>query len=302
VTSSFRPASSTGCTSRAATRKGDAVLCQPPVYPPIHAAAAHTGRVAAVALLAEQPNGRYEIDFDRLEAALTPSTRIFILCNPHNPVGRVFARAELERLAEICLRHDLFICSDEIHADLVFSGFAHIPIASLSPEVAARSITLVAPSKTFNLAGLRCSFAIAQDQSLRRGLQAGEGKDFADVNLLGQVAALAAYRHGQEWLEQVLAYLEANRNHLTAFVKAEMPGVRTFPAEATYLAWLDCRHAGLSGSPYQFFLERARVGLQDGVWFGGGGEGFVRLNFGCPRRTLDDALARMKAALDDRQD
>jgi cystathionine beta-lyase len=282
---------------RVAAAPGDHILYQPPVYPPIHAAPAHAGCVAVEALLVERPDGGYEIDFDRFEAAITPSTRLFILCNPHNPVGRVFERRELERLAEICLRHDLVICSDEIHADLLFPGFAHTPIASLSPEVAARTITLVAPSKTFNLAGLRCSFAIAQDAGLRRALQAGEGKEFSDVNLLGQVAALAAYRDGQDWLDQLLRYLEANRNHLTAFVRDELRGIAVAPAEATYLAWLDCRRAGITGSPYRFFLEHARVGLQDGAWFGAGGEGFVRLNFGCPRPVLHEALARIKTAL-----
>jgi cystathionine beta-lyase len=283
---------------RVAAAPGDHILYQPPVYPPIHAAPMHAGCAGVGAVLVERPDGRYEIDFDRFEAAITPSTRLFILCNPHNPVGRVFDRRELERLAEICLRHGLLICSDEIHCDVLFSGFTHIPIASLSPEVAARTITLVAPSKTFNLAGLRCSFAIAQDAGLRRALQAGEGKEFADVNLLGQVAALAAYRDGQDWLGQVLRYLEANRDYLTAFVRDHLEGVAVRPAEATYLGWLDCRRAGITGNPYQFFLEHARVGLQDGAWFAAGGEGFVRLNFGCPRSVLHDALTRMQAALE----
>jgi cystathionine beta-lyase len=283
---------------RATAAPGDRILYQPPVYPPIHAAPAHTGCVGVGAVLTERPDGAWEIDFDRFEAAIAPAARLFILCNPHNPVGRVFGPGELERLAEICLRHDVLICSDEIHADLLFSGFAHTPIASLAPEIAARTITLVAPSKTFNLAGLRCSFAIAQDAGLRRALQPAEEKEFAEVNVLGQVAALAAYRDGQEWLDRLLRYLEANRDRVTSFVRGELEGVAVRPAEATYLAWLDCRRAGIEGSPYRFFLERARVGLQDGAWFGPGGEGFVRLNFGCPRSVLDEALARMKRALE----
>jgi cysteine-S-conjugate beta-lyase len=283
---------------RAATAPGDSILCQAPVYPPIHTAPAHTGRFGVADVLVRRADGRYEIDFDRFESAVTPSTRLFILCNPHNPVGRVFERRELERLAEVCLRHDLIICSDEIHADLVFSGFAHTPIASLSPEVAARTITLIAPSKTFNLAGLRCSFAIVQNAGLRRAIRVGEGKEFSDVNTLGQVAALAAYRDGQEWLGQLLGYLQANRDHVTTFVREHLKGIAATPAEATYLAWLDCRGAAIMGSPYQFFLDRAGVGLQDGAWFGPGGEGFVRLNFGCPRAVLDEALTRMKAALE----
>ncbi|MGE5361182.1 MAG: MalY/PatB family protein [Bacteroidales bacterium] len=283
---------------RAVVAQHDAVLYQTPVYPPIHTAPAHTDRVGVGALLTERPDGRYEIDFDRFEAAVTPATRLFILCNPHNPVGRVFERWELERLADACLRHNLLICSDEIHADLVFSGFAHTPIASLSQEVAARTITLIAPSKTFNLAGLRCSFAIVQDPGLRRAIRVGEGREFSEVNVLGQVAALAAYRAGQDWLDQLLRYLEANRDRVTSFVREELPGTGTTPVEATYLAWLDCRAAGIQGSPYEFFLERGRVGLQDGAWFGPGGEGFVRLNFGCPRAVLEEALMRMKRAFE----
>lgn len=202
-------------------------------------------------------------------------------------------------MAEICLRHDLIICSDEIHCDLVYPGHAHLPIAALSPEVAQRSITLMAPSKTYNIAGLSCSFAVIQNAELRRQFSMAEKGLVHGVNVLGLVAARAAYQEGQEWLAQVLAYLEGNRDWLYAFVLEHLPGVRMSRPEGTYLAWLDCREAGIDGKPCDFFLEKARVALGDGAAFGRGGEGFVRLNFGCPRSILVEALERMRKALED---
>ncbi|MCX6551719.1 MAG: PatB family C-S lyase, partial [Acidobacteria bacterium] len=262
------------------------VLVQPPVYPPMFGTAKHNGSIHQEAPLVRRPDGRYEIDFDAFEAAITGDTRIFILCNPHNPVGRVFRRDELERMAQICLRHDVLICSDEIHCDLVYPGARHIPIASLDPDIAHRTVTLMAPSKTFNIPGLRCSFAIVTDPELRPRLDVGYGGDFAEVNNLGLVAALAAYRGGQPWLDDVLAYLQANRDFVVDFVRRELPGVRTVAPDATYLAWLDCRESRAADDPYQFFLDRARVALSPGPSFGTGGNGFVRLNFGCTRATL----------------
>lgn len=282
---------------RAAAGPTDGILVQTPVYQPILGAAAHNGSVGQQAPLARRADGRWEIDFEAFEAAVTARTRVFILCNPHNPVGRVFSRADLERLASMCLRRDVLICSDEIHCDLVFPGSAHTPIASLDPEVAKRCVTLMAPSKTFNVPGLRCSFAVVTDPDLRRRLVGEESATFSEVNNLGLAATLAAYRDGQDWLDQVLAYLAANRDFVAEFVRRELPGAAMAPPEATYLAWLDCRTCGIDGNPQQFFLERARVALQDGEWFGPGGEGFVRLNFGCTRATLAEALERMATAL-----
>jgi cystathionine beta-lyase len=281
----------------AATQQ-EGVLVQPPVYPPILEAPRHNGSVHQEAQLARLPDGRYEIDFDALEATIDQRTRVLILCNPHNPVGRVFTRHELERVAEICLRRGLLVCSDEIHCDLLYPGMAHTPVASLDAEIAARSVTLMAPSKTFNVAGLRCSLAVIPDEKLRRRIQAEKTRHFAEVNTLGIVAALAAYRDGQEWLNQVLDYLLKNRDLVVRFVQHELPGMQVLAPEATYLAWIDCRKSGIPGSAYQFFLHHARVALQDGADFGPGGEGFVRLNFGCPRSTLLQALERMKAALE----
>jgi cystathionine beta-lyase len=189
------------------------------------------------------------------------------------------------------------ICSDEIHCDLLFRGVQHIPIASLDAEIANHTITLIAPSKTFNIAGLQCSVAIIQNADLRKKFKAARVDLVNEVNILGLVAALAAYREGQEWLDELLVYLEANRDLLVQYVSEHMPGIRMGKPEATYLAWLDCRQAGIPGNPHKFFLEQAKVAVNDGVTFGRGGEGFVRLNFGCPRSTLLEALDKMRAAL-----
>jgi cystathionine beta-lyase len=249
--------------------------------------------------LTQQRDGRYTIDFDAVARALTPRTRVFILCNPHNPVGRVYQREELTRMAEICLRHNLIICADEIHSDLTFQGHRHTPIAALAPEIAERTITLMAPSKTFNLPGLKCAYAIIPNPALREKFTAAR-LDLVPqaVNILGYIATLAAYREGQPWLDALRHYLEANRDTVSQYVAAHLPGVTMGTPEGTYLAWLDCRQAGIPHTdPYTFFLEHAKVALSDGATFGTGGQGFVRLNFGCPRATVLQALERMHKAL-----
>ncbi len=276
---------------------GEGLLIQPPVYMPFLTAARNAGGITQEAELSRGADGHYGIDLAAFEAAITAQTRMFLLCNPHNPVGRVFTPAELECMAETCLRHNLLICSDEIHCDLVFSGYQHTPIASLSPEIAQRTITLMAPSKTFNIAGLGCSFAIIQNPELRKQFEQAGGGMVHFVNLLGLVASRAAYQAGQEWLDQLLAYLEGNRDFLAQFVNEQMPGVKMISPEGTYLAWLDCREAGITGNAGDFFLKEAKVALNKGEAFGPGGEGFVRLNFGCPRSMLLKALQRMKHAL-----
>jgi cystathionine beta-lyase len=273
-----------------------AVLIQTPVYPPILTASQTTAVQHQEMELTRQPDGSYTVDWDTFEASFTPQTRLFILCNPHNPVGKVFESQELEHMAEVCLRHGVTICSDEIHCDLVYPGWQHIPIASLHPEIAQNSITLIAPSKTYNIPGLECSVAIIPNRELRKTYVKSTQGLVSWVNLMGQVAAQAAYREGQEWLDQALAYLQANRDYLAGFVKERLPGIEMGLPEGTYLAWLDCRQAGLPDSPHQFFLEKARVALNDGATFGRGGEGFVRLNFACPRTTLEQAVEKMGAA------
>jgi len=275
---------------------GDGVLVQPPVYFHFFRDPAHHGRTICAAPLVRRGD-TYEIDFDRFESAITDRTRIFILCNPHNPVGRAFTEEELGKMAEICLRHRLIICSDEIHCDLLYPEHRHVPIATLSPEVADRTVTLMAPSKTYNIAGLECGYAIIQNEGLRRAWQKTSFGIVPWVNIMGHVAALAALREGREWLEQVMDYLRGNRDFLAGYVREKMPNIKMCRMEATYLAWLDCKEAGLPENPADFFVKEARVGLSNGPDFGQGGEGFVRLNFACARKTLTEALDRMAAAM-----
>jgi len=307
--------------AHAVVEPGDDLLAQTPVYYPILHVPDNTGCNLSTMKLTPPAagNGQYQIDLDAFEAAIGPRTRLFILCNPHNPVGRVFTREELEAMAEICLRRDVVICSDEIHCDLVFPGHRHLPIASLDPEIEARTITLMAPSKTYNIAGLHASVAIIPNPELRKRFLAAMQGIVPRLDIMGFAAMLAAYqvphvtrgpsprRPGESepgtgddpWLEQVLRYLEANRDLVFDTIQ-EMPGLSMTRPEGTYLAWIDCREAGLEQEPGKFFLEKARVGLNEGAQFGPGGEGYVRLNFGCPRATLVEALDRMRTALEAR--
>jgi len=278
-------------------RPDGGVLVQTPVYPPFLRIAKNAGILHQENLLLRQADGTYEVDFDAFEAAITPQTRMFVLCNPHNPVGRVFHSNELARMAEICLRHNLTIVSDEIHCDLVYAPHHHTPIASIDPEIARHTLTLMAPSKTFNIAGLDCSFVIIEDDTLRRQYLGARQGLVGSVNLLGQVAAEAAYTGGQDWLDQLLVYLQSNRDYLLQYFRDHLPGIRMAEPEGTYLAWLDCRSLNLPEGPHKFFLNQAKVALNDGKTFGTGGDGFVRLNFGCPRSMLSEALERMKEAL-----
>lgn len=283
---------------RALASPGHGLVLQTPMYPPIRRAPDNCQLLRQEAPLARQADGRYTIDFDILTATVDQRTRLFMLCNPHNPVGRVWDRQELSRLAEICLARNLAIVADEIHCDLIYEGRRHVPIASLAPEVAQRTITLMAPSKTFNLPGLKSAIVIIPDPALRERFVACQMDLVRAVNILGYTATLAAYRDGQPWLDALLRYLEANRDFVVGYVNANLPGVSVAPPEGTYLAWLDCREApGAKDNPYAFFLERAKVALNDGAAFGAPGRGFVRLNFGCPRALLAEALERMRQAL-----
>jgi cystathionine beta-lyase len=296
--------------AHAVTRPGDGYLVQTPTYGPFFGVEKNVGLSKQEMELTLNTDGSYSIDLDAFEAAIMPETRIFMLCNPQNPTGRVFTKDELEGMAEICLRHNIVICADEIHSDLVYAGHKHIPIASLAPEIAENTITLVAPSKTFNVAGLQASAVIIENEELRNKF-AEAGKGLADhwLNLMGMIALETAYRQGAPWLEALMRYLDGNRAYATEFVNQKLPGVRMAKPEGTFLAWLDCREL-LSGTDFvedetvyfsPFFAKEARVALNKGTWFGKGGEGFARLNFGCPRHVLEEGLARMQGALVNRQ-
>ena len=279
------------------TRPGESMLVQPPVYPPILEAAKNASARSIQCELVRQEDGSYEVDFDALEAAIKLDTRCLLLCNPHNPVGKVFSADELGRLAEICLRHHMLLISDEIHSDLIFSGNCHTPVAALSPEVSKNTVTLIAPSKTFNIAGLECAVLICEDQDLLKKIDNSRRGLLGHVNVLGLTAGVAAYQHGGEWLTGMLTVLQENRDFLGEFLEKRMPEIKMRNPDATYLAWLDCRALNLNENVFKFFLKNARVALNSGEDFGPGGEGFVRLNFGCSRDTLRQALERMESAI-----
>jgi cystathionine beta-lyase len=277
---------------RLAGSSGDAVLSAVPVYPPFLSAPRNSRRELVTVPLIIDGN-RWVFDFDEFERAITPRTRMFLLCNPHNPVGRVFAEDELRAIVALCEKHDLLICSDEIHCQLILDDDKqHIPTAALDPAVASRTITLLAASKTYNLAGLGCAFAVIPDDGLREQFNAAKAGIVPHVNALGYTATLAAYRDGREWLDALLTYLVRNRDTVAEAIKATS-GLSMSHVEATYLAWIDARPLGLA-KPGAFF-EEAGIGLWDGDDFHG--SGFVRLNFGCPQDQLRRALARIREAV-----
>jgi cysteine-S-conjugate beta-lyase len=283
-------------TAQAFAAPGDEVLTLSPVYPPFMSAPKNSAR-ASVAVPFVLSNGAWTVDWAALERALTPRTKLFYLCNPHNPLARVWRRDELARLAELCVRHDLVLCSDEIHCDLILDpALRHVVTATLSPEIAARTITLMAPSKTYNIPGLGTSFAIISDPTLRTRFVRATAGVVAEVNNLGYTACEAAYRDSEPWRQQLLAYLRGNRDLILDFVARELPGVRLdAPIEATYLAWLNVESLALA-DPIAHF-ENHGVGLSECAPFGAKRGSHVRLNFGCTRATLTEALRRMKSAL-----
>ncbi|MCE9613510.1 MAG: PatB family C-S lyase [Lentisphaerae bacterium] len=287
--------------SRMLEHPEDAVLTSTPIYPPFLHAPLNMGRAlrkdplverTAEASTIDHPTSRFEMAFDRLADALAPPTRAFLFCHPQNPTGRVWSRTELDQVAETCLRHGTLVCSDEVHNGLILDADKrHIPLATLSPEIAARTITLMSPSKTYNIAGLMCACAIIPDAALRRRFQRAARGIVNELTPFGYVACEAAYRHGEPWRQALLAYLRENRDLVEATVAA-LPGLRMNHVEATYLAWIDCRATGWEHPVATF--EATGVGLSDGTLFGA--PGWARLNFGCPRPILREALARMGRA------
>ena len=288
---------------------GEGLLVQPPVYPPflkVHEKAGLVRQDAPLVLAATGSTLHYGLDFDIFQKAIHSNgarTRMFLLCDPHNPIGQAYAKEDLLRMADLCLQNDIFICSDEIHGELLLGGTHRQPIAALDPQIADRTVTLVAPSKTFNVPGLFCGFAIIPNPELRERYKTVVERMAMHVSSPGLVAAREAFSGTcDDWLAALLTYLTANRDFLVDFAGTRLPGIRTTVPDATYLAWLDCRELVRSGrmdgaTPQEFFLKQAKVALNEGRDFGPGGEGFVRLNFGCPRQTLVEALERMGASL-----
>jgi len=283
---------------RAFTKPGDGVIIQTPVYFPFYHAVENNGR-RVIRNPLRFDGRRYTMDLEDLERKLDEGGRMLILCSPHNPVGRVWTRDELEALGRLAKERDLVIVSDEIHADLVYSGHRHHVFAALSPELADRTVTCIAPSKTFNIPGLSMAVVIASNPKLLEAFKdETERAGFELGQVFGIVGFEAAYSQGDDWLEELLPYLEANVDFLEKFLEDRVPGVRLVRPEGTYLALLDCRGLGLEhASLNDFFLKTARVYFSDGVLFGEEAAGFVRINFGCPRTLLVEALERIERAV-----
>jgi cystathionine beta-lyase len=283
-------------TAQAFAEPGEEVLTLTPIYPPFLSAPRNSRRVP-VGVPCVLAAGRWEIDWAALEQAVTPRTRMFFLCNPHNPIGRVWRRDELERLADFCVRHNLVLCSDEIHCDLILDpALRHTATSTLSPAIAARTITLMAPSKTYNVPGLGTSFAIIPDDALRAKFIRATAGIVAEVTTLGFAACESAYRDCEPWRQALLGHLRGNRDRLVQALAAELPGMKLeAPLEATYLAWLNVTALKLT-DPISHF-EKFGVGLSECVPFGVARGSYVRINLGCTRATLDEAIRRMKTAL-----
>ena len=274
------------------------VVVQVPNYPPLRHAPGHWGLNKVELEFVAQADGTYATPLETLRESLNGGGAL-LLSNPHNPIGKVFDREELQAVADICAAQDAWIISDEIHAELCFDGRVHIPTASLSPEIAKRTITLMSASKAYNIAGLKTSFMIIQDAALRERVNHARCGMVDSVNPLGMEATRVAYSEGAPWLAELKTYLQANRDWLVDAVRSRLPGVRINVPQGTYLAWLDCTALDLD-NPQQFFLEQARVGLSAGLDFGDQHQQFVRLNFGCPRSLLEEGISRMESALTQR--
>jgi cystathionine beta-lyase len=291
---------------RALTHPGDEIILQEPVYYPFFGVVTGSGCHIAHNRL-KLNHGRYTMDFEdlaaqfRAEAGMMPRhrrTKAIILCNPQNPIGRVWSRGELTRLGEIVIGNGAIVISDEIHCELLYKGYRHTPFASISEEFARNSIVCLAPSKTFNLPGLEASSIIIPDKRLRDSFNDMKSGMVPGVNLFGQTAMEAAYRYGDEWLAQLLVYLQGNLAFTLAYFKEKIPEIKVIKPQGTYLLWLDCRALGLDDKALQkFFREDARVGFDDGFMFGLGGSGFQRMNIACPRSLLAEALGRIEGAV-----
>lgn len=286
---------------QALTEKEDKLLIQTPVYPPFYDLAKKHERPLLTNPL-KLENGRYEIDFENFEEQLKKGVKAFILCNPHNPVGRVWTAEELNKMADLCLQYNTLIFSDEIHADLVFQPNKHIPVASISKEISKQTITCMSPTKTFNLAGLQASFAVIEDTAIRKKLESHfEKHGLKMLNTMGIVAMEASFKKGEKWLDGLLGVLDQHLSYVMESFK-DREEIDIVNPEGTYLIWMDCRKLKMNNKELKdFFGKEAKVGLNDGLSFGKEGEGFMRLNVGCPRITLEQGVNRILTALDSRK-
>lgn len=277
---------------------GDKILIQTPVYSEFYDVAEAWGREVVENPLVET-DGKWSVDFDDF-AEKVKQCRIFLLCNPQNPVGRVWEPEELRKMAELCVENGTLLVSDEIHSDLIFHGKRHTPTASLSPEIAANTITCVSATKTFNLAGLQASTTIFPNRDMKRAFEEFWGRmDIRRNNAFSCVAMEAAYREGEEWLDQLLPYISGNFDYICDFCAKNIPQIKPNRPDATYLMWLDCRALGMTNEELRdFFIHKAKLGLNEGYTFGHSLAGFMRLNAACPRSTLEKAMRQLKAAVD----
>lgn len=282
----------------ALTEPGDKVVIQPPVYPPFYSILRENGRDVVENPLIQE-NGRFVMNLAELENIFRSGVKTMLFCSPHNPVGRVWTKAELEALGQLQVKYGVTILSDEIWSDLVFKGYKHIPLASVSPEIASRTLTFMAPSKTFNVAGLYFSNVIISDVILREKFENQfQRMAMEHLNIFGIVAAEAAYTEGLEWLEELLAYLEENAQYVIEELAKIAPQIKVIKPEGTFVLWLDCRELGIPAEELnQFFVKKAGIAFNDGVTFGPVGEGFQRMNIGCPRCLITEALDRIDKAL-----
>ena len=280
-------------------KEDEKVIIQPPVYHPFRLVPQKNHREVVFNPLRELPEGGYEMDFDNLEAICDNKCRLLILANPHNPAGIVWSRETLERLASFCHSRGIIVISDEIHCDMALYDNIHIPFASVSPEAAACSITFGAPSKTFNIAGIVSSYSIVPDENLRRRFHEWmEANEMNAANIFSPIATIAAFRKGEEWRRQMIEYLEGNIEFLTEYCREHMPEIKPLRPQASFLVCLDCRELGLDHDKLiDLFINIAGLALNDGETFNPGGEGFMRLNVGTPRKVLKSALERLKAAI-----
>lgn len=285
---------------QAFTKPGDKVIIQPPVYPPFFRVVKENNRTLVENRLIEKEDGYYVMDYEDLESKLKDAS-LFILCSPHNPVGRSWTKEELMKLGELCLKYNVPVICDEIHADLHMPGHKHIHFANLTPEIANNTFTFLAASKTFNIAGLSQGIGIASNADMLKKYNEEYNRHFLDKSLLGLVATRAAFDRGEEWLSQAVQYVSENADYVISYINKEIPKVKVRKPEASYLLWLDFRSLNLSQADLVHFLvHEAGIGMNDGTNFGENGKGFVRMNLACPRATLEKALKQLKDAMDKR--